>query len=494
MRGSIGFRFLIVGLLTLLMFIPLFFVSEIVQSRKFYSQETLRDVGREWGGEQIVVGPVLVLPVEEAVDQTTSEQVVDPTTGSVQTDENGNPVLKQITRRVTVKRAPIYVYPGQFDVGVDTKIQLRHRGIFNVPVYTSELSADFDFPADQIADLAINEEVILWDQASLVINITNNAALRGVARLMVDGAEVPLEPIASSGSQAGITATLGDPRRRTGYHLDLGLNGAQSLMIAPVGRLSVITMTSDWPSPSFDGAFLPDGSQISDNGFSATWTIPHLARTLPQLSRENYASTLRRDMAFGVQFIEPNDFYHKSYRAARYAILFIALTFLTVLLVEKGTVRPAHPVQYILIGLAQSIFVLLMVSYSEQIGFEAAYGASAGATILLLTFFGAVGLKLGKRTPVLGVMLLVLYAVLYLILRSADYALLAGATLAFLALAATMYFTRNEDWYGPEGKGLFSFKAKTPVRHSVEAKAAATAAAKAAEAQDEPDKAPTSKG
>ena len=46
--------------------------------------------------------------------------------------------------------------------------------------------------------------------------------------------------------------------------------------------------------------------------------------------------------------------------------------------------RPAHPVQYILIGLAQSIFVLLMVAYAEQIGFGPAYLISAGATVGLL--------------------------------------------------------------------------------------------------------------
>lgn len=78
-----------------------------MQSRKFYSEDTLRDVGREWGGAQIISGPVLVLPVEETVDQTSSEQVFDPVTNEAKLDEDGNDVFKQITRRVTVKRDPI---------------------------------------------------------------------------------------------------------------------------------------------------------------------------------------------------------------------------------------------------------------------------------------------------------------------------------------------------------------------------------------------------
>lgn len=454
MRKSIGARFLIVALLTLLMFIPLFFVSNIVQSRKFYSQDTIRDVGQEWGGEQTLAGPVLVVPVEETIDRVENQIVTDPATGEVVLNPDGSQKQRRVTRKVTVDRAPIYVYPGQFTVTMDSSTQLRHRGIFNVPVYQAAVEMVFDFPRDGIAGQAVNDEVILWDQAELMLSLSSNAALRGEAVLQIDGRDVPLEPIAST-ENAGVMADLGDPRGKGVYRLSLGLNGAQSLMIAPVGRQTEVKLTSDWPHPSFNGAFLPDGSEISEAGFSAAWTIPHLARTLPQFTREDFTFALRNDMAFGVDLIETNDFYQKSFRAANYSILFIALTFLTVLLVERGTERPAHPVQYILIGLAQSIFVLLMVAYSEQIGFGPAYALAAGATIALLTFFGWVGLKLGKRTSVLAVMLFVLYGVLYLILRSADYALLAGASLAFVALAATMYFTRNEDWYGPEGSGFW---------------------------------------
>ena len=212
-----------------------------------------------------------------------------------------------------------------------------------------------------------------------------------------------------------------------------------------------MTLASDWPDPSFNGAFLPNDYQIGAEGFTASWTIPHLARNLPQISRQNLDAEARTAAGFGVRFFQPNDFYQKAFRAARYGLLFVAMTFLTVLLIDRTSARPAHPVQYLLIGLAQSIFVLLMVAYAEQIGFAAAYALSAAATIGLIVMFGAMAMKLGRRTWVLGVTLVVLYAVLYLILQSTDYALLAGATLAFLALAVTMYLTRNESWYGEGG-------------------------------------------
>ncbi|WP_298495848.1 cell envelope integrity protein CreD [uncultured Maritimibacter sp.] len=453
MRGSLGFRFFIVGVLTVLMVIPLILASEVINSRKNYSRDAIREVGREWGGEQVLSGPMLILPVSEEVTRVLSEPVIDEATGAQRLDANGSPVTRPVSRLERVAREPIRLLPGRYDVTMQTETEMRYRGIFNVPVYRAAVGMDFDFPVEAAETALVGNEEIDWAGARLVVNLTSNAALRGVATLTGDGTEIAIEPIASGGYLGGIEAAVADVRNVEGYRLDLGLNGAQYLQIVPVGRNTAVTFTSDWPHPSFTGSFLPDGSTITDTGFEATWTIPHLARTLPQVSREDFTEAMRGNMAFGVDFYEPNDFYQKAYRAAKYGILFIALTFLTVLLIDRNTARPAHPVQYVLIGLAQTVFVLLMVAYAEQIGFTAAYALSAGATILLITLFGWVGLKLAGRTPVLGAMLIVVYAVLYFILKSADYALIAGSTLAFLALAATMWLTRNEDWYGPGEPG-----------------------------------------
>ena len=440
MRAT-GTRFLIVGLLALLMFIPLFFVSAVIDDRANFSRQTVREVGAEWGGSQLISGPVLIVPVEGPVTFSEVVQVTDPVSGQLRQEQQ--------TRTEIRPRPAVHLMPEDFDLDIATTTDIRSRGIFDVPVYSGTARAAFDFDTSAAAGLLSEGERLLWDQAYLRVSVSENRALRGETTLTVDGRALTLEPRADG--IAGVTAALGDPREAGDFALTLGFNGASDLQATPMGRNTSVTMTSDWPHPSFFGAFLPDGSEIGEDGFSATWTIPHLARPLPQAAREDYDGIARQQSAFGVRFFQPNDFYAQAFRAARYGILFIALTFLTVLLIENRTQKPTHPVQYILIGLAQSIFVLLMVSYAEQIGFGAAYALSAGATTILLTLFGWAGLKLGKRSLVLGIMLAVTYGVLYLILRSADYALLAGSTLAFLALALTMFMTRNEDWYGPEG-------------------------------------------
>lgn len=458
MTRSAGFRFFVVGLLALLMFIPLFFVSSVVDDRSNYSRSAIRNVSDEWGGEQLFSGPQLVIPVTEEVTARKRRDLIDPATGQPKRDADDNVLYEYYDETTTETKAPVYLYPNDFTAALVTRTQERKRGIFVVPVYTADISMQFDFLADAAISVLTGDEELHWDKAEVRLFLTANRSLRGAARLTRNGNDLALEPLpAGDNRETGIFAKAGDPRGAGGYDLTLSVNGAQSLSAAAVGRTSMVTIQSDWPHPSFFGDFLPDRSEISDDGFTATWTIPHLARALPQVSRDSPDFTARSSAAFGVRFFQPNDFYQKSFRAARYGILYIALTFLTVLLLDRGGATPTHPVQYILIGLAQSVFVLLMVAYAEQIGFGWSYLLSSAATIALLTMFGALALKLGRRTTVLTVSLIVLYAVLYLILRSADYALLAGSTLAFLALAGTMYLTRNEDWYGPE-------RQKTPRR------------------------------
>lgn len=437
MLRSSGVRFLIVGLLTLLMFIPLFFVGVIIDDRVRYSRSAADEVGREWGGPQVIKGPVLVIPVTGPVTRQEQTHSVDPARATAQVTTTEKTTIEYVRS--------VIVYPRTLDVTVDTETQIRSRGIFDIPVYGADMEVAFDFDLASAADLVRDEETIIWHEATVQLYLNDNRGLRGAASLKSDGQDIPLEPALG---RAGVQARVGDPRDLGAMQFALGLNGAQRLSLSPVGRDTSVQITSDWPHPSFVGGFLPDEHEVTDAGFTASWTIPHLARNMPQQQRAFEAQT-NSDYDFGVRFYTPNDFYQKASRAASYSILFIALTFLTVLLIDGQRKQTAHPVQYILIGLAQCVFVLLMVAYAEQIGFAMAYLGAGAATIGLLVLFGWTGLQMGKRAFVLGAMLIVLYAVLYLILRSADYALLAGASLAFVALAVTMIATRNEDWWGP---------------------------------------------
>ena len=133
----------------------------------------------------------------------------------------------------------------------------------------------------------------------------------------------------------------------------------------------------------------------------------------------------------------------------KYVVLFIGLVFLSYFVFEATTGKRVHPAQYILVGIAQIIFYLLLLSFAESIGFElwlSACGRRNGYSA-----FGQCGMDIlqsGATGPERAfVIFTLLYSLIYLLLTLEDNALLVGAIASFLAVAGAMYFTRSIDWY-----------------------------------------------
>ncbi len=462
MKTSFTLRLIIIGLLTCLMSIPLFFASETINSRADYSRSTIQSVSRDWGGAQSIGAPMLIVPVTARVNRTSKIDVVDPVTGLVQLDPvTGKPLQKVVTRTVTEHRNPIYLAPATYDLTVSSVTEERHRGLFHVPVYKSNAVANLTFAKTDLDKALRRGEIPIIAQTTLRVPLGVMRSLRGEASLQAGNKSLALEAATGGGSQnQGVSASVGQHAFNTPLTLTLGFNGAQKFQVTPYGTATRIALKSDWPHPSFFGAFLPDNSTIDETGFDSTWTIPHLSLGLPLTSREDIAHDVRNQAQFGVSYYQPNDFYQKAFRAGRYGLLFTALTFLTVLLIERRSSTPVHPIQYIFIGLAQSLFVVLMVALAEQIGFASAYVGASAATIGLITLYGAVVLKLGQRTFALGGALSAIYGILYMILQAEDLALLAGSIFAFAALAIAMFATRNETWSNPNMPTTTWFKKK----------------------------------
>ncbi len=142
------------------------------------------------------------------------------------------------------------------------------------------------------------------------------------------------------------------------------------------------------------------------------------------------------------------DSYRSIHRSLHYITLFLGLVFLTYFLFEILTGKSVHPAQYVLVGVAQTIFYLLLLSLAEHIGFDLSYliaGASTVALFAVNAEWVFRSRKLGLRS--LGVFTS-LYLFIYVLLRVEAYALLVGAVASFVAVAAAMYITRNVDWYG----------------------------------------------
>jgi inner membrane protein len=373
--------------------------------------------------------------------------------------------------------------PETLTVKGDVKSTVLHRSIFDVPVYTSELAFEGRFTAPRMSDVAVQVHEVRWRDAVLAVAIndvsglkaTINATLNGIDQVSFDpslgvpgvnlnGVHLKLADAASLGLPAD-PAVPGTPLPAFSFRFDLRLNGSNLLDFTPVARETTVELAADWPHPSFGGTFLPVERTVRNDGFSARWYVPHLARSVPQAWNLNDGGLERlRPYGFGTRFFTPVDFYKLISRASKYAVMFLGAAFMAVFLLEFRSPRQVHPVQYFFVGFSMVFFYVLLLSFSEHIGFLKAYLLAAGATGgLLALYVGRAQLSLAKGAATL-VLFLVLYGLLFMILRMEDYALLAGAILGFALLTTIMFATLKVDWSGGGGRPAAPVPAPAPVR------------------------------
>ncbi len=436
LRDSVLFKMIVIGLLILALMIPMMMVNGMIRERAARRDSVVSEIGRTWGGAQVVAGPVLTVPYL-----------------SRSTDEKGN---------VTTWTQLAHFLPEALKLDGRLNPDLRRRGIYEVPVYRVEaLHGSGTFLKPSFTEWRILPTDILWDQAYLSIGVSDMRGIRSGVRLVWANRALQLSP---GGSLAGLWATglrvpisgLAQlPEKETlPFAFDLSLQGSRSLQFLPLGKQTTASLSSSWKDPSFMGGFLPDHRVVSPKGFQASWAVPYYGRSYPQqwleAQREELLSDAAvTDSAFGVSLYMPVDVYQKTERSVKYGLLFLALTFLAFFLFEVFSPVGLHPMHYLLVGSALCLFYLLLLSVSEQIPFWAAYAVSGSAIVLLISGYSMAILKGKRRALTMGGMLALLYGYLYVLLQAEDYALLLGSFGLFVILAAVMYLTRKVDWSSP---------------------------------------------
>jgi inner membrane protein len=213
----------------------------------------------------------------------------------------------------------------------------------------------------------------------------------------------------------------------------------------PVGRTTTVALTSDCPTPSFGGDYLPANRNVTPQGFTADWKVLGLNRDFPQILSSSAA--LGNSAGIEVSLRVPVEQYQQTTRSIKYAYLVILLTFAIVFLVENRRQTPIHPVQYALVGLALVLFFTLLLSFSEHIAFGLSYLIASLMTISLITLFMRALLRQWGGALAVGGLLVLLYLFIYVLLQLESYALLVGSLGIFAILAAAMYASRKINWY-----------------------------------------------
>jgi inner membrane protein len=441
---SPGFKFFLVLFLVLLLMIPLGLIWFLVTERESRANAVTAEVAQLWGQDQHISGPYLIVPYNVKVVIT-----------------QGDKQVEQLQERRAV------FLPESLNVNGEAKTEIRHRAIYDVTVYGAKLAMEGRFASPDISLADADIVSVRWRDAVLAVAVSDVSGLTQGATLALGDRQMPFEP--SMGlpynTMSGIHARIApldaadQAPAAFDFRFALSLNGSSSLDFAPVGRETAVRLTSNWPHPSFSGAFLPESREVRPDGFTANWRVPHLARSVPQvwsLAGHNAQYSLNQFGAyqFGTQFYVPVDYYNLVNRAAKYGLMFLAVAFLAVFVLELTSGKRVHAVQYVLVGLAMILFYALLLSLAEHIGFPLAYLAAAVATGGMLSLYVGHALADAVKGLIMLCVFLILYGLLYLILRLEDYALLAGAVAGFVMLTVTMFATLRVNWSGEDERAL----------------------------------------
>src|SRR4030095_16216412 len=423
-KSKVIIKGLIIGALAIMLLIPTFFVENLIKERENRQREAFVEVSSKWADRQNITGPILVIPYTRSA-----------------TDNNGKPI--------TIKSLA-YFLPDKLNVESEIRPEKRHRGIYEIILYSSSIKLTGNFSALPLQKLNLIVSDLIWNEAYICLAINDARGLKDELQITWNDSTLFLSPsnvnngVFKEGFISPVVVTEEQAKKGFSFSSQININGSEQLLFTPVGKQTLVKLQSSWPDPSFTGGQLPDASDIKRSGFVANWKSLSHTRNFPQSWKDN--SYNLSSASFGVDLFIPVNGYQKTMRSVKYAILCILLTFTAFFLVETNNKKSVHPVQYALIGFALVLFYTLLLSFSEYIGFNAAYAVATVATVGLITWFVSGILQSMKLSLLLSFVLILLYSYVFTILQLQDYALLLGSVGLFLTLAIVMYYSRKIQW------------------------------------------------
>ena len=432
-HGSSFLKIMFIGFIILLLQIPIAMIDNQVNEREWTQQDAFEDVTKKWGQQQTLQGPRLIIPYYKV---------------SKWQNKDGKTIESRKKRYASFLSE-------ELNIDANVKNQTRYRGLFKVPLYQTKISVSGHFSSPNFERWGIADKDILWKEAELVIGISGASSIQNNIEIIWNNKTYGAEPgMGESGiNQAGFFTRIADNfnNKQQHFQIDLELNGSKSLHVTPMGKNSSIRMGSDWPDPSFQGYKLPSQHDITPQGFNAEWRIPAISLAYPlQWLNEKFDESKLHQSMVGVDFISPIDNYRMTERSTKYAMIFLLFTFSVIWIFELISKTRIHLIQYLFIGLGMCMFYLLLLAFSEHIGFLSAYIVAASLVITMISSYAINALKSYKRGGVVGFVVTGLYAYLYTLLQDQNYALLLGSIGTFTALAIVMYLTRKIDWFALE--------------------------------------------
>lgn len=328
------------------------------------------------------------------------------------------------------------VHPSSADTTVSVDSKEKKRGVFSVPVYVATLSTTVNFAKSPPGSPRPEKDKITSSKEYLIVPFKPVTSIQSFK-------------VTEAASGKDLNAKLTDEGLKIGggesadfyagpIRIEITARGTGPLTYESNADQDKVSMKGNWRKPKYIDDILPGESKLNGAGFAASWIL----NALPK--RE---SGDRQAKVVGLSHLWQSTDYLMIERAVKYGILFIALTFLLVFIVEFTAKVKIHPLQYASIGLAISLFYLLLLAISETAGFNSAYAISTLAVTGLITFYVQGFLRQKKFTYLILGEQLTLSGFFYLLLSLEESAFLMGSIGLFAALAIFMSVTRRFDWY-----------------------------------------------
>jgi inner membrane protein len=420
---------LLIAGLALATVLPNMFISGLIDEREQRQAGVQKEFTRNWGPEQVLYSPILVVPYQAGPDRP---------------------------------RQYIKVASARLDLTATLSPQERKRGLFHATVYDAkvEMTGHFIVPGEQkLRDYVSDKDGrFLWNESVVAFGtVSSLTGLRASDSITINGTETAWQPCREAARHEracqGAALVLADApiepvvaAMRLAFKSTVTLRGTSAFNVTYGGKEMNATITSPWKTPSFSGDTLPTSATVGSDGFDARWETVEFGSPRVAASPAIVDPAMWKGSMIGVDLIEATPIYRMISRVAKYGLLFVVLSFATYLFFELLARLRIHIVQYGLLGLSLSLFSLLLLSLSEPIGYTQGYLVAAGLVLAQASLYTAAVTRRFKQTAAFAAMLSCLFAFLYVLLGLETYSLLIGALALFAVVSALMIVTQWVNW------------------------------------------------
>ena len=260
-RNSATLKIVSIGILILVLLIPTSMISSLMRERELRRDSVVEEINQKWGNIQTITGPFFTIPYK-----------------SFYKDDN---------EKLKFNIKYFHILPEKLQISGKLDPHIRYRGIYEAVLYNTQINVIGNFTLPTLSQTSIDPDNMLWDKAIFSIGITDMRGIQENIEITFNEKKYAVSPglktndIASSGVSSIIPFPKSDGSNS--FSLRLNLNGSEQIQFIPVAEETNIEIRSSWPSPSFNGAFLPTTREITANGFSASWKNFTLKSELPSV-------------------------------------------------------------------------------------------------------------------------------------------------------------------------------------------------------------------